>query len=179
MATDDTGKSPDAPEPDTGSSPGSGQPPIPDGGLGTSMPDWLQRPPAWRGMGDRSLEKRDLPPPDTSVIDPRTMLDIGDLPQWLQRIAARAEDSGTTVTGVSEAEVSPPPAPTGPAATETPPDIAESLSTSIQEQSPEIVLLPAAMKQAEAWWRSGAVLKGLAVMAILLGILVWIILVAA
>lgn len=142
------------------------------------MPDWLQRPPAWRGMAVRELERRDLPPPDTSVIDPRTMLDIGDLPQWLQRIAARAEESGTTVTGVSEAET-PPPAPTGPAATERPPDIAEPLSTSIQQQSPEIVLLPTVTKQAEEWWRSVAVLKGMAVLAVVLGILVWIILVAA
>jgi hypothetical protein len=64
--------------------------PLPDGGLQSEMPDWLRRPPAWRNLErDASGEERQLPEPDTSVIDPRTLVDIGDLPQWLQEVAAR------------------------------------------------------------------------------------------
>lgn len=64
--------------------------PLPDGGLQSGMPDWLRRPPAWRNLGrEASGEERVLPEPDTSVIDPRTLVDIGDLPQWLQEVVAR------------------------------------------------------------------------------------------
>ena len=63
--------------------------PLPTGGLAESMPDWLRRPPAWR---DASADRRSLPPPDTSPIDPRTLIDVGDLPPWLQRLADRTEE---------------------------------------------------------------------------------------
>ena len=61
--------------------------PIPDGGLGSGMPEWLRRPPAWRNAGTTPSPPRKIPPPDTSPIDPRTILTIGDLPTWLQGIA--------------------------------------------------------------------------------------------
>jgi hypothetical protein len=49
------------------------------------MPAWLQQPPAWkRDPVKIPAPARTLPPPDESVIDPRTMLDIDDLPRWLQ-----------------------------------------------------------------------------------------------
>lgn len=64
--------------------------PIPDGGLKDAMPGWLKRPPAWRSMPTATeRHERTLPEPDTSQIDPRTLLDVSDLPQWLQTIAAR------------------------------------------------------------------------------------------
>ena len=64
--------------------------PIPDGGLKDSMPAWLKRPPAWRNMPTaEERHERTLPEPDTSVIDPHTLLDVSDLPQWLQAIAER------------------------------------------------------------------------------------------
>ncbi len=66
--------------------------PIPDGGLKDAMPSWLKRPPAWRDLptaGQR--HERSLPEPDTSEIDPRSLVDVSDLPQWLQAIAARGE----------------------------------------------------------------------------------------
>lgn len=66
--------------------------PIPDGGLQDAMPSWLKRPPAWRSMPTaEQRHERSLPEPDTSTIDPRTLVDVTDLPQWLQSIAARGE----------------------------------------------------------------------------------------
>lgn len=66
--------------------------PIPDGGLKDTMPGWLKRPPAWRNMptADQRHE-RTLPEPDTSEINPKTLVDVSDLPQWLQTIAARGD----------------------------------------------------------------------------------------
>lgn len=66
--------------------------PLPDGGLSNAMPDWLRRPPAWRDMPrqDRpATGEKPLPEPDTSVIDPRQLITVDDLPQWLRDIAAR------------------------------------------------------------------------------------------
>lgn len=66
--------------------------PIPDGGLKDTMPGWLKRPPAWRNMPSaEQRHERTLPEPDTSEIDPRSLVDVSDLPQWLQTIAARGE----------------------------------------------------------------------------------------
>lgn len=64
-------------------------PPIPDGGLASSMPDWLQRPPAWRAVEDEPAEldhdhSDALPQAETSTIDPRTFLTEDDLPPWLR-----------------------------------------------------------------------------------------------
>lgn len=61
--------------------------PMPDGGLAEAMPDWLRRPPAWRETSARHA--KEAPTPDTSPIDPRTLIDVEDLPVWLQRIAQR------------------------------------------------------------------------------------------
>jgi hypothetical protein len=89
--------------------------PIPDGGLQQSMPEWLRRPPAWRNLPKKeapagqdtespsSSESTNvaaaaaaaaaapppLPDPDTSEIDPRSLVDVADLPLWLQDIASR------------------------------------------------------------------------------------------
>lgn len=66
--------------------------PIPDGGLKDNMPGWLKRPPAWRNMPSaEQRHERTLPDPDTSEIDPKTLVDVNDLPQWLQTIAARGD----------------------------------------------------------------------------------------
>lgn len=65
-------------------------PTIPDGGLASSMPDWLQRPPAWRTVDDDeptdlTHDRSDaLPQAETSTIDPRTFLTEDDLPPWLR-----------------------------------------------------------------------------------------------
>lgn len=66
--------------------------PIPDGGLKDAMPSWLKRPPAWRNMPTaEERHERTLPEPDTSQINPHSLLDVSDLPQWLQTIAERGE----------------------------------------------------------------------------------------
>ncbi|HWK79245.1 MAG TPA: hypothetical protein VNP95_00690 [Thermomicrobiales bacterium] len=117
--SDETG----ARTPDEGeSSPATSDPVIPDGGLADAMPDWLRRPPAWRGMpvpepspapapepagaNDPVAEAtpdemqvagadgatrmpKELPPPDTSPIDPSTLIDLGDLPEWLVGLGKR------------------------------------------------------------------------------------------
>lgn len=67
-------------------------PPIPDGGLSESMPEWLRRPPAWRTLRDTDVVQTEpvaaerLPEPDPSVIDPRTFLADDDLPLWLRNM---------------------------------------------------------------------------------------------
>ena len=61
--------------------------PMPDGGLAEAMPEWLRRPPAWRETTAR--RGKAAPTPDTSPIDPRTLIGVEDLPDWLQRIAQR------------------------------------------------------------------------------------------
>lgn len=67
--------------------------PIPDGGLKDAMPAWLKRPPAWRSLPTAEERfERTLPEPDTSEIDPASLVDVSDLPQWLQSIAAREID---------------------------------------------------------------------------------------
>lgn len=97
-------------------------PSLPDGGLSEKMPDWLRRPPAWRSLpkADAAREPdtpaavvrdpetvaaappRVLPEPDTSVIDPRTLVDVADLPEWLQEIAAREQASDPVVVTVDD-----------------------------------------------------------------------------
>lgn len=69
--------------------------PLPDGGLTETMPEWLRRPPAWRDLArkdDGETGVRVLPEPDTSVIDPRTFVELTDLPAWLQAISSRGEN---------------------------------------------------------------------------------------
>lgn len=69
--------------------------PIPDGGLKEAMPSWLKRPPAWRSIPTAEDRfERSLPPPDSSTIDPKSLVDIADLPQWLQQVM----DRGTALT---------------------------------------------------------------------------------
>jgi hypothetical protein len=96
------------PEPTSSETPPPGKDemrPIPDGGLQQAMPEWLRRPPAWRNLPKRdepapgpanadvaaAPPARELPDPDTSEIDPRSLVDVSDLPQWLQDVAARSQ----------------------------------------------------------------------------------------
>ena len=89
--------------------------PIPDGGLKEAMPSWLKRPPAWRDLPSvEERHERTLPEPDTSTIDPHSLVDVTDLPQWLQAIAARgnvpapaADDVAEVVTAAEAVPVEP------------------------------------------------------------------------
>jgi len=58
-------------------------PVIPDGGLGTSMPEWLKVPPAWATAAD----ERPLPAPDNSPIDPATLVREEDIPVWMRNLS--------------------------------------------------------------------------------------------
>lgn len=182
---DERAKLPDAPEVGDASAPDADRPSIPDGGLGVTMPDWLQRPPAWRGMAVREPERRDLQPPDTSVIDPRTMLDLGDLPVWLQRIAARSVESetaemydlqvGTAPSTEPASEPDPePPDTASPDAAGTAP--VQPPAQGQEGRSPKIAFRPASPDQQTAWWRSRMALAGLVVFLVFL--IVWVVLVA-
>lgn len=86
--------------------------PLPDGGLQSTMPEWLRRPPAWRDLprAETAGEVATVPEPDTSVIDPRTLVDVADLPPWLQGIGKRGTDPGESpgtvrVVGTREEEI--------------------------------------------------------------------------
>lgn len=84
-------------------------PPLPDGGLGATMPDWLRASPVasespLQTHGDvasRTLvEMADTPTPASPPwIDPTRFLDEEDVPVWLRRLAATelrsAERSGS------------------------------------------------------------------------------------
>lgn len=89
--------------------------PLPDGGLSSSMPDWLRRPPAWRDLPHKNdpPDEGSLPEPDTSVIDPRKLVTVDDLPQWLRDIAAR-EPEPVPGSEVAEEPVASEPEPDAP-----------------------------------------------------------------
>lgn len=164
------------PEPDDAALPDTRQSPIPDGRLGETMPEWLQRPPAWRGMVVREPARRDVPPPDTSVIDPRTMLDIGDLPVWLQRIAARGSKPDPAALDTANEEL---PEPMSPAlvAEDTPSHPADADSGQADAPAtPVIAFRPAVRDQRADWWRSPVVLSVVAIAIIMIA--AWVIIVA-
>lgn len=164
-------------EADDASLPDSGQPPIPDGGLSDDMPEWLQRPPAWRGMTAREPEQRQLPPPDTSEIDPRTMVEIGDLPVWLQRIAARAAESESTREDPATGEITEPTPPALAAAGDTPSEPADADTGRPVAQAPPVITFNARpANQRVTRWRSPVVVSIVVVVSIL--IVAWVILVA-
>jgi hypothetical protein len=88
-------------------------PPIPDGGLADSMPDWLRRPPAWQMVSGGDSAKRNydhshvLSQGETSVIDPRTLLTEEDLPLWLRSLRhpiAPAHEDASGQERVAETE---------------------------------------------------------------------------
>jgi hypothetical protein len=74
-------------------------PPLPDGGLGASMPSWLREPPTTavesEPVAHLSPEVAPEPVADLAPLgpraDPRTFLSDDDFPQWLRDLAARRE----------------------------------------------------------------------------------------
>jgi len=171
---------PDLPEGDDGASP-KGQDQarsIPDGGLGSSMPAWLRQPPAWKRTAT-VLAGRSIPPPDTSTIDPRTMLEIDDLPQWLQAVARRESGrDATAAEGLSLAlEVEPELQPSSPnIATrgEVFPTHPKDSHVAIETRAPPPVEVT---NSTRPWWMSDGAIKALLVAVILT--LVYVVLVAS
>jgi len=88
-------------------------PPIPDGGLSESMPEWLRRPPAWRTLKDADVSQTvpsrtdRLPDEDTSVIDPRTFLTEDDLPAWLRNMGSGRQLTSAVDQGDDEGIAAP------------------------------------------------------------------------
>jgi hypothetical protein len=152
VSTDGTAHTDDAPA-ELGPSPEELRP-LPDGGLGTAMPDWLRRPPAWRDLKPRDGARgRDLPDPDISVIDPRTFVDLADLPPWLQAIAARGEHAEDAIAPPPEGPVS-----TGePNAVPEPADEPRQVPFVAEQKAPEALDF-STPSPAVPWWQSGIVL---------------------
>ena len=171
---------PDLPEGDDGASP-KGQDQarsIPDGGLGSSMPAWLRQPPAWKRTAT-VLAGRSIPPPDTSTIDPRTMLEIDDLPQWLQAVARRESGRDATAAQVLSLalEVEPELQPSSPnIATrgEVFPTHPKDSHVAIETRAPPPVEVT---NSTRPWWMSDGAIKALLVAVILT--LVYVVLVAS
>lgn len=65
--------------------------PIPDGGLASGIPDWLNKRPSW----SRSAPPVTVLEPDSSTIDPRFLVSDEDLPDWLRELASRDQVSVT------------------------------------------------------------------------------------
>jgi hypothetical protein len=151
-------------------------PPIPDGGLADSMPEWLRRPPAWRTLPDRDVvqtepvETAALPEPDTSVIDPRTFLSDDDLPLWLRNLGR-----GRAGTVVHEPAVAGPESrpelealrteetPTSrfvPATPPAPPEASASQPRALPER-------PTAAAPSPRWWQGGGMVTLLAALLLI------------
>ena len=74
---------------------------IPDGGLGSAMPEWLQQTPSWKRPPELPAA-RSIPAPDVSVIDPRQLIDIDDLPEWLQAVSTRTVEPARVTQKVDD-----------------------------------------------------------------------------
>ncbi|MGI8486613.1 MAG: hypothetical protein ACR2OU_20445 [Thermomicrobiales bacterium] len=179
--------------------------PLPDGGLGENMPEWLRRPPAWRelpGAGgstsiselvaatvtevvaasvpevqlDLNATAREIPPIDTSVIDPKSLIDFEDLPVWLQELGSKrasavvsADDTGLDAEQKIEAGDD-----VVALAPESNVSSTEHLTVSAAEQSVQAVKIAAEPPRELAVWQQGpfiAVLVVALLVAIVLAIL--------
>jgi len=101
--TNRTARHPD--EDDMGDGTVTPQRAIPDGGLGAAMPEWLQQTPSWK-RSPEPTPVRSIPAPDTSVIDPRHLIDVDDLPQWLQAVSSREPGKRTSTVALIDPETS-------------------------------------------------------------------------
>jgi hypothetical protein len=73
------------------------------------MPSWLTERPRWAEPSTQKepVVARTLPKPDTSPIELSSILDVSDLPNWLQNVARRAEQR--TAVAAAEPVVETPP----------------------------------------------------------------------
>lgn len=180
--TDDPMSSPDDRR-DNDDAPSVARRPIPDGGLGTAMPDWMRQSPSWK-RDPEPRPVRTIPAPDVSVIDPQDLIDIDDLPQWLQAVASRP-GSRAAVARPAEGlhSIVEQPLPTAPATDDVAagpaPTFAERsrtgpgswlpmLATGTPAQRPDHVrLTPSPLDAVPPWWMSDAVVAALFVAIVL------------
>lgn len=118
-----------------------------------------------------------MPPPDGSVIDPRDLLDIDDLPEWLQAVALR--ETGQVETNPDAAPDTGPRAEAEPTAGAPQRDPEGTPAPSARPYSPldePLPLRPPAVAPSP-WWMSDGVMGGLLVAIILT--LIYVLLVAS
>lgn len=162
------------------------QRPIPDGGLGSAMPEWLQQTPSWKRPPEPPAV-RSIPAPDASVIDPRQLIDIDDLPQWLRAVSSRdlapapatpvVADQSTPTRREADTSATPPEHTTAlqPAVATAPsPPVIESPPTNQHEP---VRLRPSSTAISQPWWMSDAAVALLFVAIILT--IIYVVLVAS
>ncbi len=152
------------------------------------MPDWLQATPGWK-RSPVAAPTREIPAPDTSSIDPRKLVDVDDLPQWLQAVSTREprKPVPTVVLSGPETPVTIAPASmplTGPIPLTPPDQVQESSDTwppmrdamRPAERPEPVRLTPSPAGAEQPWWISDAAVAVLFVAIILT--MVYVILVA-
>ncbi len=167
--------------------------PIPDGGLGSAMPDWMRQTPSWKRQAEPAAVRM-IPEAETSIIDPRQLIDIDDLPEWLQAVASRLA-APVDATALVDAPVDPPgfEAPSIPAADALIPAPAPSVAgrprtgagtwlpvpgtEAPAAKSEHVGLTPSPLHAEPPWWMSDAVIAFLFVAIVLT--LIYVILAAA
>ena len=159
---------------------------IPDGGLSSAMPEWLQQTPSWKRPPELPAA-RSIPAPDASVIDPRQLIDIDDLPEWLQAVSSRNVEPARVTQKVDD--LSTPTRPetvtvaTAPGLTSAlEPVVPSALSPSVVDSPPTdrhepVRLMPSPIATGHPWWMSDAVVAALFVAIILT--IIYVILVAS
>lgn len=125
-------------------------PPLPDGGLGASMPSWLREAPPPADAGDvapsLSLDVPDPPAPPGAQADPRLFLTDDDFPRWLRDLAARE----AAASAAGEATPAAPRPAAWPAWTESPATLPPSVAAAPAAPEPAPERLPAAVIAARA-----------------------------
>jgi hypothetical protein len=135
----------------------SGDRPLPTGDLAASMPDWLRRPPAWRGLEYReerlSRSTVELSSEDRSPIDPSELIDDGDIPEWLRRVTRETPAVDVEPESPATTSMRPVPRPELRERTDPPPGTAEEIVSpvhqpeelAIWQQWPVVALLAVAL----------------------------------
>ena len=120
---------------------------IPDGGLGSAVPDWMQAKPEWTGRERTDkppvVRERSVPEPDTSPILLADIVTIDDLPDWLRAVANRPDEADDVVLVPVEPE----------------PDVDASPVTSPVENT-------GVQGREHPWWASDRVMAGLLIAVI-------------
>lgn len=124
---------------------------IPDGGLGATLPDWMQAKPEWTDREQVEaapiVRDRPVPAPDTSPIVLADILTVDDMPGWLRTVAERPVTEDVAAVVASEAK---------PAAV--------AFATTTVSEAVESSATPS---PAHPWWASDRMMAGLLIAVIL------------
>jgi hypothetical protein len=124
---------------------------IPDGGLTSSLPAWMQAKPDWSGREGftediRVVTDRVLPQPETGPIDLAAILSTEDVPAWLQSIALRRDNAQEILEETTELHPVP---------------------SSTRDDHPDRDQPVALSNGAQPWWASDRVMAGLLIAVII------------